>query len=112
MVHPHRNYNFSAGPATLPISVLQKAQEQLLSYGEAGASVMEISHRSQTFMDILDSARTRLRSLLAIPKNYQVLFLQGGARLQFSMIPMNLLASSDDLADYVITVAFNRRADN
>jgi len=110
MLHPHRSYNFSAGPATLPLSVLQKAQEQLLSYGETGASVMEISHRSQTFLDILDSARSRLRSLLAIPENYQVLFLQGGARLQFSMIPMNLLESSDELADYVITGSWSQKA--
>ena len=110
MVHPHRSYNFSAGPATLPLSVLQKAQEELLSYGETGASVMEISHRSQTFLDILDSARNRLRSLLSIPENYQVLLLQGGARLQFSMIPMNLLQSQEDLADYVITGAWSQKA--
>jgi len=110
MVHLHRSYNFSAGPATLPLSVLQKAQEELLSYGETGASVMEISHRSQTFIDILDSARNRLRSLLNIPENYQILLLQGGARLQFSMIPMNLLKSGEELAEYVITGSWSQKA--
>lgn len=110
MAQLNRNYNFSAGPATLPLAVLKKAQEELLSYGETGASVMEISHRSETFLDILDSARNRLRHLLEIPENYQVLFLQGGARLQFSMIPLNLLASREETADYVVTGSWSQKA--
>lgn len=110
MAQLNRSYNFSAGPATLPLSVLQKAQKQLLAYGETGASVMEISHRSQTFVDILDSARDRLRSLLAIPENYQILLLQGGARLQFSMIPLNLLESREAIADYILTGSWSQKA--
>ncbi|MCP4813325.1 MAG: aminotransferase class V-fold PLP-dependent enzyme, partial [Planctomycetaceae bacterium] len=77
MAPSQRAYNFSAGPATLPLPVLQQVQQELLSYGETGASVMEISHRSPAFLDILDSARNRLRSLLQIPPNYEILLLQG-----------------------------------
>ena len=110
MAQPQRAYNFSAGPATLPLPVLQQVQQELLSYGETGASVMEISHRSPAFLDILDSARNRLRSLLQIPPNYEILLLQGGARLQFSMIPLNLLSSREDVADYVVTGAWSEKA--
>src|SRR5215217_7877610 len=97
-----RIYNFSAGPAVLPRPVLEKAQSEMLSLGGIGMSVMEISHRSHHFEAILESARNGLRELLAVPQNYQILFLQGGASLQFSMVPMNFLGP-DQSADYVIT---------
>ncbi|WP_373116675.1 3-phosphoserine/phosphohydroxythreonine transaminase [Holdemania massiliensis] len=86
-----RVLNFSAGPSQLPLTVVQKAAAQLLEYGTSGQSVMEMSHRSSTFLEIVRETERRLRSLLQIPQNYRVLFLQGGASLQFSMVPMNLL---------------------
>lgn len=82
-------YNFSAGPATLPAWVLEKAQKEFLNYGNSGQSVMEMSHRSGEYLAIIQQTENDLRELLAIPKDYKVLFLQGGASLQFSMIPMN-----------------------
>lgn len=85
-----RVYNFSAGPAVLPVSVLTQVQAELLSYHESGMSVMELSHRSSWFQEIIDDAETLLRELMEIPSNYKVLFLQGGASLQFSMVPLNL----------------------
>lgn len=85
-----RVFNFSAGPATMPLPALQAIQEQLLDYGEAGMSVMEMSHRSADYQAIIDEAEALLRSLMDIPDNYHVLFLQGGATLQFSMVPLNL----------------------
>jgi phosphoserine aminotransferase len=84
-----RIFNFSAGPAVLPVPVLEEAQRDLLSLPGVGMSVMEISHRSKTFDDIIGQADAGLRELLSIPSNYHVLFLQGGASLQFSMAPMN-----------------------
>ncbi|MFZ1540246.1 MAG: aminotransferase class V-fold PLP-dependent enzyme, partial [Enterococcus aquimarinus] len=83
-------YNFSAGPAILPKSVLKKAQEELLDYQGSQLSVMEMSHRSSLYESIINEAEQRLRQLMAIPENYHVLFLQGGASLQFSMLPLNL----------------------
>jgi phosphoserine aminotransferase len=100
-------YNFSAGPAILPAEVLRKAQAELLSLNGIGMSVMEISHRSKYFAPILESAENGIRELLNVPKNYRILFLQGGASLQFSMIPMNFLKSS---ADYVVTGAWGEKA--
>ncbi len=100
-------YNFSAGPAILPAEVLRKAQSELLSLGGIGMSVMEISHRSKHFAPILESAENGIRELLSIPENYQILFLQGGASLQFSMIPMNFLKTS---ADYIVTGAWGEKA--
>ncbi len=85
-----RVFNFSAGPSTLPLPVLEKAQADLVSYGTAGMSVMEMSHRSKAFEAIIEKAEADLRSLMSIPDNYRVLFLQGGASLQFAMAPMNL----------------------
>ncbi|STY34488.1 Phosphoserine aminotransferase [Listeria fleischmannii subsp. coloradonensis] len=85
-----RVYNFSAGPATLPVPVLKQVQEELLSYKGSGMSVMELSHRSALFQEIIDSAEKLLRELMDIPDHYKVLFLQGGASLQFSMVPLNL----------------------
>src|SRR6476659_6114657 len=97
-----RIHNFSAGPAVLPIPVLEEAQRDMLSLPGVGMSVMEISHRSTTFDDIFGRAETGLRQLLGIPDNYHVLFLQGGASLQFSMIPMKF-RPAERSADYVIT---------
>ena len=83
----NRVYNFSAGPATLPLEVLERAQAELLDYQGCGMSVMELSHRSATFDNIIVQTEASLRKLMAIPDNYHVLFLQGGASSQFSMIP-------------------------
>lgn len=97
-----RVYNFSAGPATLPLEVLQRAKEEILDWQGLGMSVMEISHRSKPFMEMAQQAETDFRELLAVPSDYKVLFLQGGARSQFAMVPMNLLAGSET-ADYIDT---------
>ncbi len=104
-----RIYNFSAGPAILPLPVLEKAQSELLSLGGIGMSVMEISHRSKHFDAILESASQNLRELLNVPGNYKILFLQGGASLQFSMIPLNFLPKGET-ADYIITGAWGKKA--
>ena len=101
--------NFSAGPAVLPLPVLQTIQRDLLALPGAGASILEISHRSPEFAAIQADAESRLRGLLAIPSNYKVLFLQGGSRLQFSMVPMNLLGEHQ-CADYILTGAWGRKA--
>ncbi len=84
-------YNFSAGPAVLPAEVLEKAQSEMLSIGGIGMSVMEISHRSKHFEPILEGAIDGIRELLNIPENYKIMFMQGGASFQFSMIPLNFL---------------------
>lgn len=104
-----RIYNFSAGPATLPTSVLEQARDQLLSLDGTGMSVMEISHRSSKFGEILAAAESGIRKLLEVPQNYRILFLQGGASLQFSMVPLNFLRR-DETADYVITGAWGKKA--
>lgn len=96
-----RVYNFSAGPAVLPEEVLREAQEEMLDYRGCGMSVMEMSHRSSVFQQIIDEAESDLRQLMNIPKEYKVLFLQGGASLQFAMIPMNLMKNR--VADYIVT---------
>ena len=85
-----RVYNFSAGPAMLPVEVLKEAASEMLDYQGSGMSVMEMSHRSQVFQNIIDEAEADLRDLLNIPDNYKVLFLQGGASQQFAAVPMNL----------------------
>jgi phosphoserine aminotransferase len=95
-----RIFNFSAGPATLPLPVLEEAQRDLVSLPGLGMSVMEISHRSKTFEGILATAEANLRTLGGVPDHYKVLFLQGGASLQFSMVPMNLMAGGT--ADYIV----------
>ncbi len=105
----NRIYNFSAGPAVLPQPVLEKARDELLSVNGIGMSVMEISHRSTNFGQILESAENGLRELLYIPANYSVLFIQGGASLQFSMVPINFLAAGQT-ADYVVTGFWGRKA--
>jgi phosphoserine aminotransferase len=97
-----RVYNFSAGPAVLPLPVLEEAQRDLVALPGVGMSVMEISHRSKTFEDILGAAIDNMRAVAGIPANYRILMLQGGASLQFSMVPMNLLAAGA-VADYIDT---------
>ncbi|MDT5268015.1 MAG: phosphoserine aminotransferase [Acidobacteriota bacterium] len=104
-----RIFNFSAGPAVLPVSVLERAREEMLSLPGVGMSVMEISHRSKPFQAILDGAEGGLRGLLGIPEGYRVLFLQGGASLQFSMVPMNFLPEGGS-ADYIITGSWGKKA--
>ena len=106
-MNAERIFNFSAGPAVLPPEVLEKAQSELLSLNGTGMSVMEISHRSKHFEPILERAREGIRELLSVPGNYRILFLQGGASLQFSMIPMNFLKAS---ADYIVTGAWGVKA--
>src|SRR5438874_228198 len=96
----HRVYNFSAGPAVLPLPVLEEIQRDLLSLPGAGMSILEISHRSATFESILAQAESDIRALANIPATYKVLFLQGGASLQFAMVPMNLLTPGAT-ADYI-----------
>ena len=104
-----RIYNFSSGPAVLPEQVLQRARDEMMSLGGSGLGVMEISHRSKLFADVLEKAESGIRSLLKIPANYKILFLQGGATLQFSMVPMNLLPA-DGFAHYVITGSWGVKA--
>jgi phosphoserine aminotransferase len=89
-----RVYNFSAGPAVLPVEVLEKAQRELVEYGASGMSVMEMSHRSKVYMEIMDTTKARLKQLMGVPDGYHILFLQGGASLQFAMLPLNLLTKS------------------
>src|SRR5215468_10747523 len=102
-------YNFAAGPAVLPAPVLRQAQEELPDWHGTGMSVMEMSHRGSDFLSIAESAEARLRELMAVPDDYRVLFLQGGATGQFAAVPMNLSAQ-DAAADYVITGMWGKRA--
>ena len=104
-----RIFNFSAGPAVLPLPVLEEAQRDLVELPGVGMSIMEISHRSKTFDEIIGRAESGLRELLNLPDNYHVLFLQGGASLQFSMIPMNFLPK-DASADYILTGSWGKKA--
>ena len=103
-----RVYNFSAGPAVLPEEVLKEAAEEMLDYKGTGMSVMEMSHRSKAFQDIIDEAEQDIRDLMNIPDNYKVLFLQGGASQQFAMIPMNL--KKNGVADYIVTGQWAKKA--
>ncbi|MGB7325559.1 MAG: 3-phosphoserine/phosphohydroxythreonine transaminase [Rubripirellula sp.] len=105
-----RVFNFSAGPAALPVSVLQEIQDELLCYPGAGASVMELSHRGKVFVQIMEEAEASIRSLFGISDDYAVLMLQGGAALQFSMIPCNLLRDSGKSASYLLTGAWGKKA--
>ncbi len=109
MTTVHRVHNFSAGPAVLPVSVLEEIQRDLLSLPGAGMSVLEMSHRSKAFEAILAQAEADIRTLAAIPANYKVLFLQGGASLQFSMVPMNLLGPGQT-ADYIDSGSWAEKA--
>ena len=105
-----RVYNFSAGPAVLPEEVLKEAQEEMLDYRGCGMSVMEMSHRSSMFQQIIDEAEADLRDLMGIPENYKVLFVQGGGALQFSAVPMNLMKNG--VADYIVTGQWAKKAYN
>jgi len=104
-----RVYNFSAGPSMLPLEVLERAQADLLCYGDSGMSVMEMSHRSPEFEEILHGAEESLRKLMNIPANYKILFLQGGASTQFASVPLNLL-SDHKCADYIVSGQFSKKA--
>ena len=103
-----RVYNFSAGPAVLPEEVLKEAAAEMLDYNGTGMSVMEMSHRSKAYQEIIDAAEQDLRDLMNIPDNYKVLFLQGGASTQFAMIPMNLMKNG--VADYIVTGQWAKKA--
>ena len=105
----NRIYNFSAGPAVLPEDVLKEAQENLFSLPGVGMSILEISHRSKTFDKIILEAKQDLRSLLSISDDYEVLFLQGGASMQFSMVPLNLMPPKNK-ADYIVTGSWSKKA--
>ena len=104
-----RVYNFSAGPSTLPVSVLEQAGAEILDYHGSGQSVMEMSHRSKVFDDIIKSAEKLMRELYQVPDNYKILFLQGGASAQFSAIPLNFMSGSGK-ADYIITGQWAKKA--
>ena len=104
-----RVFNFSAGPAALPVEVLEQLRDEMLEWGKSGMSVMEMSHRGKDFVGIAERAEADLRELLAVPANYKVLFLQGGATAQFAAIPLNL-TTPDSVADYVNTGAWSKKA--
>lgn len=104
-----RIYNFSAGPAVLPLPVLERAQQEMTDWHDAGMSVMEMSHRGKEFITIAEKAEANLRELMGIPEHYKVLFLQGGASSQFAMVPLNLMGSSRR-ADYFDTGAWSAKA--
>jgi phosphoserine aminotransferase len=108
-VNVARVFNFSAGPAVLPEEVLKKAAEEMLDYRGCGISVMELSHRGKEFAGIIERAEADLREILKIPENYKVLFLQGGASLQFAMVPLNLMTNSKK-CDYVHTGQWSKKA--
>ena len=103
-----RTINFSAGPATMPVEVLEEIRDEMMNYRGSGMCVMEMSHRSKVFQEIYDNAEADLRKLMNIPDNYKVLFIQGGATLQFAMIPMNLMKNG--VADYIVTGAWSKKA--
>ncbi|NDB25085.1 MAG: aminotransferase class V-fold PLP-dependent enzyme [Gammaproteobacteria bacterium] len=104
-----RVFNFAAGPATLPLPVLEQARDEMLDWQGSGMSVMEVSHRSKAFVAVAQQAEQDLRDLLSIPSNYKVLFLQGGATGQFTAIPLNL-AGAEATVDYVNTGAWSKKA--
>jgi len=104
-----RVYNFSPGPAALPLEVLERIREDIPDWNGSGMSVMEVSHRSKAFMDVAEKAEQDVRDLLAIPNDYSVLFMQGGATLQFAMAPINL-AQAGDTADYIQTGSWSKKA--
>ncbi len=103
-----RTYNFSAGPATMPVEVLEEIRDEMMNYRGSGMCVMEMSHRSKVFQEIYDNAEADLRQLMHIPDNYKVLFIQGGGTLQFSAIPMNLMKNG--VADYIVTGTWSKKA--
>lgn len=103
-----RVFNFSAGPSTLPVSVLEKAAKQMLNYEDSGMSVMEMSHRSSSYLDIFEKTKNLLKKVMNVPDDYKIVFIQGGATQQFSMVPLNLLKNGK--ADYIITGSFSKKA--
>src|SRR5262245_9921424 len=105
----HRLFNFSAGPAVMPLPVLEEIQRDLIALPGVGMSILEISHRSKTFEAVLAQAEADIRTLAGVPANYKILFLQGGASLQFSMVPMNLLAAGAT-ADYIDSGSWAEKA--
>ena len=105
----NRIFNFNAGPATLPLEVLEQAQAEMLDFNSTGMSIMEISHRSREFEAVINTAEADLRELLNIPSNYKIMFLQGGATLQFAMVPMNLRATGAS-ANYIVTGVWGKTA--
>ncbi|MFC7686900.1 3-phosphoserine/phosphohydroxythreonine transaminase [Ureibacillus sp. GCM10028918] len=109
MISTKRAYNFNAGPSALPLEVLQKAQEELVDFNNSGMSIMEMSHRSKDYEAVHNDAITHLRSLYSIPDNYEVLFLQGGGSLQFTMVPMNFLSEAQT-ASYILTGSWSEKA--
>ena len=105
----HRIHNFNAGPAALPLAVLEEVQKDLISYKGEGLSVMEMSHRSKTFDGIIKSAESLMKEVMGIPNGYKVIFMQGGATLQFALVPLNLLGEND-FADYINTGSWSTKA--
>ena len=103
-----RVYNFSAGPATMPVEVLEEIRDEMMNYHGSGMCVMEMSHRSKVFQQIIDEAEADLRTLMGIPDNYKVLFIQGGATLEFAMIPLNLCKNG--VFDYIVTGNWSKKA--
>ena len=103
-----RVYNFSAGPATMPVEVLEEIRDEMMNYKGSGMCVMEMSHRSKVFQQIIDEAEADLRTLMGIPDNYKVLFIQGGATLEFAMIPLNLCKNG--VFDYIVTGNWSKKA--
>lgn len=106
----NRVYNFSAGPSMLPLPVLERAASELICYGDSGMSVMEMSHRSPVYDEIIKNAESSLRKVMSIPDNYKVLFLQGGASTQFASVPLNLLKKDGGKADYILSGQFSTKA--
>ncbi|MBR2716508.1 MAG: aminotransferase class V-fold PLP-dependent enzyme, partial [Oscillospiraceae bacterium] len=104
-----RVYNFSAGPSMLPLEVLQRAGAEITNYNGSGMSVMEMSHRPKVFQKIFDETQVKLRRLMNVPEGYKILFLQGGATMQFGMIPLNLITKTGK-ADYAVTGHFANQA--
>src|SRR5699024_1541379 len=102
-------YNFNAGPSALPLPVLEKAQKELVNFNETGMSIMELSHRSKEYEEVHNAAIERLKNLYDIPKDYEILFLQGGASTQFATIPMNFL-TKDTEASYIMTGSWSEKA--
>lgn len=103
-----RVYNFSAGPSMLPQCVLEECRDEMMNYRGSGMSVMEMSHRSKYYQNIIDEAEADLRAVMGIPDNYKVLFIQGGATLQFAMVPMNLMKNG--VADYIVSGSWSKKA--
>ena len=104
-----RVFNFSAGPSMLPLEVLERAANEMCNYGGSGMSVLEMSHRSPVYDEIIKGAERKFRALLDIPENYKVLFLQGGASTQFAAVPLNLMNGSGK-ADYILSGQFSSKA--